>query len=747
MPPRLGIRAALVLLVLILIGPVLALLIFTSFSEQDSALEKARGRARIEAQLRASAQQQLFEGVRHLLIVVGHSPAILEPYSQPCSAYLRDLQEHFPQYAHLGFAHANGNLLCRSAPGSDPVYVGDRQYFKNAISSGRFTVGEYLVSRVLKKPAIALSIPVYTKTQELHGVLYGVLDLEGLQKQFVSAPMAPGMTDVIMDANGVVLASAGEHIHKAGAPLPEQFRVPLPQGPHATQSEGDGKEWVVALRSTDPVGGGAWVASFVSKENILRPAVERLRNQLLILLAITLAALLLAWYMGDRLLVGPIERMLQKVKSIERGETRTSQPSATTRVRELAQIDNGIDELVTTLAARSAQRDQAMADLQAQAQNLAASERRYRAQFDASPQPMWAFDIETLAFLVVNDAAVAHYGYSREEFMRMTLANIRPSEDVPLLLEGLSNIRQKEVAAERVLRRHRRKDGEIINVEVASHALDWNGRPARVAIAYDVTSRELAKKSWAQLHATLEQQVAQRTRELELANHELEAFSYSVSHDLRAPLQAIDGFSGALAQKYGNQLPAQANHYLQRIRAGAVHMNAVIDDLLSLSRTARAVVQRKPISLASVARATVDRLRQQHPDRHVNVVIEESLTADCDAGLVAVLFDNLIGNAWKFTSRTPDAEIRVGSVASADEGAIFFVSDNGAGFDMAHAVKLFKPFERLHTVSEFEGTGIGLAIVQRIVQRHGGRVWAESESGRGAQFFFTLQQRAGETAV
>jgi signal transduction histidine kinase len=225
--------------------------------------------------------------------------------------------------------------------------------------------------------------------------------------------------------------------------------------------------------------------------------------------------------------------------------------------------------------------------------------------------------------------------------------------------------------------------------------------------------------------------------ELEQSNKELEAFSYSVSHDLRAPLRAIDGFSKVLLEDYAEKLDKQGCHYLQRVRTSTLRMSGLIDDLLNLSRVVRAVVHQERINMTLVARGVIAELQNKDPARGVGIQIADGLAARGDPRLITIVVENLLGNAWKYTGKRTDAQIAFGEESQRDE-SVFYVRDNGAGFDMAYAHKLFAPFQRLHRDSEFEGTGIGLAIVQRIVSRHGGRVWAEAVIDQGATFYFTL---------
>lgn len=280
-----------------------------------------------------------------------------------------------------------------------------------------------------------------------------------------------------------------------------------------------------------------------------------------------------------------------------------------------------------------------------------------------------------------------------------------------------------------------RKDGTEFPVEI-SLSPTWTGSELTVtAIVRDTTARKQAEQEIKRLNEGLRQ----RALQLEVSNKELEAFSYSVSHDLRAPLRAIDGFSNALLKHYLDSLDARGQDYLQRVRAAAQRMAQLIDDILGLSRASRMEMRREQVDLSAVATDILTELQKSQPERKAEIFVAPDLIVNADAHLLRISLDNLLGNAWKFTGMRDVACIEVGAIER-DGERVYYVKDNGAGFNPEYADKLFSPFQRLHAESEFPGTGIGLALVQRIIRRHGGRIWGESAVDQGATFYFTLEE-------
>jgi len=376
---------------------------------------------------------------------------------------------------------------------------------------------------------------------------------------------------------------------------------------------------------------------------------------------------------------------------------------------------------------------------------LRLSERRFQEAFVHAPVGMLLVRSDR-SISSANPAMCRIVGRDEEELRALTFDAVTAPEDRGHVLESVARALGGPEGAFALDQCLVHKGGEPVWARVtATLVRDGDGEAVHfVFVVEDVTerlradrARLAAEAALAEMNADLERRVVARTEELAQSNQELEAFSYSVSHDLRAPLRALDGFSLALAEDYGAILDESAQDYLRRIRAASQRMAQLIDDLLQLSRVTRAVMAPEPVDLAEIAGDVLDDLRAADSAREVDVSLPASLVVSGDAKLLEILLVNLLGNAWKFTSGKATAHIELG-VEHAGHAAVYFVRDDGAGFDPVYTDKLFTPFQRLHTSEEFPGTGIGLATVKRIVRRHGGNVWAEGAVGAGTTVHFTL---------
>jgi PAS domain S-box-containing protein len=368
---------------------------------------------------------------------------------------------------------------------------------------------------------------------------------------------------------------------------------------------------------------------------------------------------------------------------------------------------------------------------------LRESENKYRMLIEQASDGIFLLD-EQGNFVEANSRACEILGYECKEFLQLNIIDLVPADDLTSAQLSLTELQAgKTILSERRLRR---KDGTVMQAEISANMLD-DGRIQ--AIARDITERKRAEEEIRNLNETLERRVVERTAQLEETNKELESFSYSVSHDLRAPLRFINGLSDLLLKKVGPDLDQTGRRYLQVISESVKQAGDLIDDLLDFSRMGRAEMKRTVISMNPLVQETLRMLDSETTGRTITWQIDHLPEVQGDPSMLKIVWQNLLANAIKYTRTRAEAVIQIGSVSNGHEH-IFFVRDNGVGFDMKYVDKLFGVFRRLHGAEEFEGTGIGLANVRRIIHRHSGHTWAEGKVGSGATFYFSLPKQVEE---
>jgi PAS domain S-box-containing protein len=640
--------------------------------------------------------------------------------------YYRNRPELLGIFDSVLVATPDGRMIADypQVPGRTDSSLAVRAYFQRLLATGKPVISEPVLGRTSKEPIVLIAVPIKHANGSLAGVLIGVLNLyhRNYLGQLADAKVGKsGFFAIITkeDPPRYVIHSEKRKILQAR---------PANANPSTTRAL-QGFEGSAEDTTSDPIHGLFSYKSLKSTNWLLEavvpvdeaflPIVEAERRLWLIALLVCFLVVPLVWALAQ-LTFNPLIALRDQIEKL-RGAGPGFAPVPVHQAGEIGDLARSFNTLMGERASAAA--------------SLHAAERRLRMITDNMPAVIAHLDAE-LRFNFVNQYHETWFGRPCAEVLGLTLRELLGDQAYALA----GPMAQRALAGEVVsFRREMQANAVTRHIEITY--IPDRVQDGRVEGLYvlgnDITALTRTQEQLRALNADLEERVAARTAALQQSNRELEAFAYSVAHDFRGPLRAMDGYSATLVQEYGPRLDAPGRGYLARIRHATQRLGSLIEDLLRMAQLTMQELRRENVDLTALAVQAIADLRAAEPHRHVQADIATGLAAPGDRALLRSLLRELIGNAWKFTPDRADSTIEIGALPR-QGGIAWYVRDNGPGFDLAHARQIFDPFARLHSNSAIAGTGIGLALAKRIVERHGGRIWVESSPGRGTTFLFTL---------
>lgn len=768
--------------------PVLLLMAWMGWLNTEEKIAHERARAAHLAELLSREQALPFELGRQKLYDLSLNTALAAPLNEEaCALALKRAVKTNGYLTTIKLYAPNGANLCSA--GAPAPAVGDHAWFRAALADGRMTISDALPGSSSGKPTVVMALPLPDKGGKPRAVLALGFDLDWMARALAAVPVAPGTNIVVVDGRGTVLVP-GRWAGHSVAEHPVFKRISGITEMSSFEEIGiDGQERIFVARPLNQDLGGKsylWVAA--PKSSAAAAALRDFLTSTVLVFATVLALFAAIWWEGSRMVLRPV-RFLREAAQRLGGSQLSARTNLPHSDDEIGQLAASFDEMAEKIESRENELERSHESLLranhalrmlGSVKDVIARAEDEQSLFDESCRTVATVGGYPIVYVAraEHDAGqtvtvLAAEGISREfrEQLSITwkdgergrgVAGTAIRENRTVVIHDPKNDQRfgpwHGLAIERNLT-------TVIGLPVRVEGRAWgvlalSSTPAQTE-AFDLeeirlleeltddigrgieTLRLRAEKRAAEealrgMMDELEQRVAERTRDLEAANHDLHSFSYSVSHDLRAPLRSIDGFASALDEECGSVLNPDCRGHLERIRAAAKRMGELIEDMIRLARISSLEMRATEVDLSSLATAIGAELAAAHPERQAGLTVASGLIVRGDSGLLRALMQNLLENAWKYTARTPRAEIEFGAMQLASGERAYFVRDNGVGFDMQFADRLFRPFSRLHRAEDYAGSGIGLATVARIVTRHGGRIWAEAEKDKGASFHFVL---------
>lgn len=732
----LSIRKHMIILVVVMTIVPVGIILYSAHNQREQDLRDAKLFVERLADDVSDDQNMLLSGAEQLLSTLSHIPAVQQRDAKAVSALLAKLVKKNPKYANLLITDNTGLQWAEAIPVKIPVSLADRRYFRNVMASGQFSSGEYGIGRTLNKPVLNFAYPIKDVSGHITDVAVVVFTLEKYNQRFRLKNIPDNTSLLLTDHKGTILFNVTAPLTIGKEDREGLFRR-MTQGPDKGTFEAvsnTGIRRIFAYQKLHLSGEQTpymYVRTGIPVETVFGGAHSKLIFNLGLMSSMLLLAFGFALYISKRGIVDKIIALrdaTQKVANGDLGVRVTDYVSG----GELGELGRAFDEMTLALLKDNEERTKHEKELS-----------QYADIVERMQVGLYVYRLEdptddhTLRLVAANPRSVRLLALSGKEIIGRTIDDIFPRLRQAGIPEKFADVARNGLPFE--VEEFFYSDQNIKDAAFSFKSFPLPDNCIGVLFE-DISKRKNAEAALKKLNEELEERVQKRTAELKSLNSELEAFSYSVSHDMRAPLLRIKGFVDILYEECALKLSDEELHYITRLKVATQRMNQLIDALLKLSRISSSELSNETVNLSELASEIFNGLKEHEPDRHVILNVADGMIVRADSTLMKSLLENLIGNAWKYTSKKELAVIEF-KVTQEDGSSVYSVRDDGAGFSMDYRDNLFTPFRRLHSEKDYEGIGIGLATVQRIIRRHGGKIWAEGKEGEGATFYFTLQDR------
>lgn len=736
-----GLRTRLLLLVLMPVIPALALVYYANVEQRRFGLFKIESDALRMVDAAMANELALVESTRQHLAGLSRFPQARGNDFASFDSFFVKISGLYTDYVDFGLVEANGNLISSTFGRSGVTNLADRTFVQRVVQTKDFAIGDFQPKDHRPKAILPFGYPIFDERGKLMRVAYAGLDMAVLNRAAAKTKLPPGAVLNVFDSSGNLLAAVPPDENSLGKSFSSFPLLQAAAQKRRQSEEVQGVDRLSRFYSFGTVGkpesGTLLIAVGIPTALAFKETEEALVRNLTIIGLVAVFALASALLYANSQIIRPVRVLVGATERISHGEfgARSGLPSGP---GEINRLGAAFDHMAENLQLQRS-------EIESSERALRASEERSRLILDNALDAVITTD-ELGAITSWNKEAEKIFGWTEDQIIGKRLGDsIIPEADRKAEGHGFEEFLSTGrggMLNRRIELKAFRRNGEEFPIELAITPIQIGERTLFSAFLRDITERKKAEDEIRALNATLEQRVQQRTEELEEVNRELEAFSSSVSHDLRAPLRHIHLYLQNLRQDQTSTLSQGGRKSLDNIEAKANAMETLIADLLAFSRVNKAEIHRMPEDMSSILSEVIDEIRADVPDRNIEWKVQPLPVVAVDRAMMKIAWNNLISNAVKYTRQRERARIEISSRNISPAEVEFSIRDNGAGFDMQYASKLFGVFQRLHGTKEFEGTGIGLATVQRIISRHGGRVWAEGKVGEGAAFYFTLPRRA-----